>query len=621
MMIDPSLAGQTIPQTLSTQTLGVPSADAQVATAQATAMQPTPTSSEPALTTTQPVIPQDIMMEPPPAPFEPVLPVTQTSIPQDTTMQPAPTPFAQSTLMQPPPIPPIQFDASILLQSAPSAGPSQPAKRSWKFDFAASVPPRPAPEPAGAPPRKRLRNSEYKPSGNPDIPPSFTAMGTGAIPQAATPGVGSSNRLWQMPHVSSPNPGPNAGGTNVEDKEGEDSGKGCDVERDEIIQKLYEGNTDNDNSADMRQMCRLLTRMFQKQDAILKGLQQSRPTPGGSTGPPRGSGAAPLGDSGATPTENFDAGSTPDHDQPPRVSPYSLPNQVNWDQGVAYTQPAGRQPRLARRILLLKEIRATIMKLLGCKDYKPPLPAPPANSHFPTADNFGIRWEEKEKSLFNRLAANVVVEQFIRNWEGSELTASERDGLPRMVTEHIRYLCRIQNDSGKPDAASLKKAALLQASSSSRRQTLYNNRLKVLDHFPGALGKHRHLIVRLGLPGTSSDEEDPDHLKVFLIRRQKELSSKVQVLKRISKLDLVHARVASDKVSKRPLNVEGLPVTCLNRAWVRSLSAPEREFYRFEPHDYDYTFPDALLKHTNGRTPDDIIMSEEEDINIDDEEL
>ncbi|KAG8694697.1 hypothetical protein FRC08_008316 [Ceratobasidium sp. 394] len=392
-------------------------------------------------------------------------------------------------------------------------------------------------------------------------------------------------------------------------------------EKDEIMQKLYEGNLEDENSPDMRRMYRLVEKVFLKQDAILRRLHQPRSAPDGanSSSPPESSGSLRPG-----------GGPTPNGNRPPRTSPHHPPKKVNWDQNVPCTEQAGRQPRLARRVLIQKEIRLLIMRLLNVKTNQPPLPLAPVDARFPTIENFGIRWEEKERSIFNMLTANVVVEQLCRTWKHNPLLSkSEQEEMPDMVREHIRYLCRIHNNELKPDAPTLKKVQLKNASASSRRQTvlfkLYESRLKVLDRFPDALMKHRNLIIRLGLQGTSSDEEDPVRPKVYLIKQHKELSSRVQVLK--SKLDLVynlwfkgpgskgsqmHIRVPSEMVSNRALKLDGLPITCLNRAWLRSLSDPEREFYGFEGHVYDYSFPDELLKRSVGRTPGEIVVSEDE---------
>ncbi|KAG9094252.1 hypothetical protein FS749_012809 [Ceratobasidium sp. UAMH 11750] len=465
--------------------------------------------------------------------------------------------------------------------------------------------------------RKRLRDDQFKPVEGP-APAAQSSVQASTSTANANAALAEATRQLAQPRdpANSSSGGPantqqsNLGVANRDDLEGV-----CQSEKDEIMRNLYEGNIEDENGPDMRQMYRLVEKVFLKQDAILRGLRQPRSTPNGRNG-------SSQPESGPSqPTH----GPGPSGNRPLRTSPHQPPKKVNWDQTVPSTEPAGRQPRLARRILIQKEIRLLIMRLLKLKSYNPPLPPAPVDARFPTTDTFGIRWDEKERSIFNMLAANVVVEELCRAWQHDRLTASEKEEVPDMVREHIRYLCRIHNDALKPDAPTLKKAQLKSASASSRRQTLYESRLKVLDRFPEALMKHRNLIIRLGLQGTSSDEEDPTQRKVYLIKRHKELSSRVQVLK--SKLDLVynlwfkgpgsrgsqmHVRVPSDKVSKRPIKVEGLPITCLNRAWLRSLSVPEREFYHFEGHLYDYSFPDELLNRNVGRTPNSIVLSEDE---------
>ncbi|KAG9095148.1 hypothetical protein FS749_010980 [Ceratobasidium sp. UAMH 11750] len=466
--------------------------------------------------------------------------------------------------------------------------------------------------------RKRLRGDQFKPVNDPAPIAQSSVPASTSMANANAALVEAARQLAQpRDPVNGASGGPantqqsNAGTANHDDLEGV-----CQPEKDEIMRNLYEGNIEDENSPDMQQMYRLVEKVFLKQDAILRGLRQPRSTPNGGNGssqPGVGSSQPGSGSSG------------PSGGRPPRTSPHQPPKKVNWDQTIPSTEPAGRQPRLARRILIQKEIRLLIMHLLKLKTYKPPFPPAPVDARFPTTDTFGIRWDEKERSIFNMLAVNVVVEEICRAWQHDRLTPSEKEEMPDMVREHIRYLCRIHNNALKPDALTLKKVQLKSASASSRRQTLYESRLKVLDRFPDALTKHCNLIIRLGLQGTSSDEEDPTQQKVYLIKRHKELSSRVQVLK--SKLDLVynlwfkgpgsrgsqmHVRVPSNKVSERPIKVEGLPITCLNRAWLRSLSAPEREFYQFEGHLYDYSFPDELLNRNVGRTPNSIVLSEDE---------
>lgn len=62
---------------------------------------------------------------------------------------------------------------------------------------------------------------------------------------------------------------------------------------------------------------------------------------------------------------------------------------------------------------------------------------------------------------------------------------------------------------------------------------LYHNRLRIIDQFPAALGKHRQLIVHLGLDGTSSEKEDADPTRrgVYQIKQRVEFSAKARHLK------------------------------------------------------------------------------------------
>ncbi|KAG9121132.1 hypothetical protein FRC07_003038 [Ceratobasidium sp. 392] len=382
------------------------------------------------------------------------------------------------------------------------------------------------------------------------------------------------------------------------------------AEHDKVLESLYGGDGENGEPDMVKHLlCRLMARVIQKQDALnrsLQGIKQSR----GSTG---------EGPSATTSSS-----------LPPRPFPPQPSEKENWDQSVPHNEPAGRQPRLARKVLISRVIRKTIMVLLKRTEKTQPLPpSPPDEIRYPTAENFGIRWEEMEKSLFNRLAAKVVVAQVCKEWKGSPLTEQESNELPGMVSEHIRYLCRCWKMSQKENAEALKRAQLKKAAAASRRATLYESRLKIIHKFPTALSKHRHLITRLGLSGTSSDEEDPTRKGVYLIKRRPELSTHIQVLKRHAiKLDLayslwckgpgskgsqMHTRVPSDLATERVLNVTGLPVTCISGVWYNELTQPERDIYQFAPHRYDYTFPEILLTRNIGRHPNMIVTSDEEE--------
>lgn len=46
----------------------------------------------------------------------------------------------------------------------------------------------------------------------------------------------------------------------------------------------------------------------------------------------------------------------------------------------------------------------------------------------------------------------------------------------------------------------------------------------------------------------------------------------------------------------------------MSRAWLSELDEAEKEFYLFDPHRYDYSFPEGLLKLAT----DDVFESEGE---------
>ncbi|KAG8719988.1 hypothetical protein FRC09_010284 [Ceratobasidium sp. 395] len=375
-------------------------------------------------------------------------------------------------------------------------------------------------------------------------------------------------------------------------------------EHDKVLETLYKGS--DDGNVDLKLVCRLMGRLIKKQDALhqaLQGIKESR-NPGNNSG------------------------SALNPKRPRRPFPSQPPAEEKWDQSVPHNDPAGKQAREARRVFISRAIREIIMQLLKRADKTQPLPdSPPDEIRYPTENNFGIRWEETKKSIFNRIAAEIVLKKVCAKWEGDALTPEELKELPAQVSEHIRYLCRIWKNAQQEDAENLKKAQLKKASKASRRATLYESRLRVLDRFPKALGMHRQLVTRLGLDGTSSDEEDPVRKNTYLINRRSELSSHVQVLK--SKLDLLnklwikgpgskgsqmHNRIPSDNVSTREINVTGLPITCMSGEWLRKLPKVQREFYRFIPHIYIFHVPDELFNRgIIGRLPEAIVMSDAED--------
>ncbi|KAG8772878.1 hypothetical protein FRC12_002850 [Ceratobasidium sp. 428] len=381
-------------------------------------------------------------------------------------------------------------------------------------------------------------------------------------------------------------------------------------DQDKILEALYQG-ADGNGNVDMQLISRLMARMIQKQDTLQRSLQgikeSARTTEGNSALPPN-----------------------PNSGLPRRPFPPEPPVEENWDQSLPYDEPAGRQSRAPRRVLISSIIRKNLLQLLKRANKQTALPPPPpAEIQYPTEENFGIRYDEMEKSIFNRLAAEVVFKRVCKTWEGDALTKEEIADLPGQCKEHIRHLCRTWKKAQREDAEALKKIELKKASAASRRATLYESRLRVIGKFPRALKKHRKLLTRLGVAGTSSDEEDPVIKGQYNINRRPEFSTHVQVIK--SKIDLVDSlwchgpgskgscmrnRVPSDNVSTRSLRVEdvqGLPITCMSGAWLREVPAAHRELYRFVPHRYDPSFPDDLLKRGVGRDPYAIILSDDED--------
>ncbi|KAG9099105.1 hypothetical protein FS749_002121 [Ceratobasidium sp. UAMH 11750] len=124
-----------------------------------------------------------------------------------------------------------------------------------------------------------------------------------------------------------------------------------------------------------------------------------------------------------------------------------------------------------------------------------------------------------------------------------------------------------------------------------------------------ALAKHGCLIETLGLEGTSSDEEDTTRPGVYLVKCRKQLSPQVRQLKR--QLDLAYSihfkgpgskgnqlrkRIDTGLVSNRRLKITGLPISCMDQGWLSTLTDVEKDMYKFREMQYDFSFPQELLK-------------------------
>ncbi|KAG8684711.1 hypothetical protein FRC08_013531 [Ceratobasidium sp. 394] len=118
-------------------------------------------------------------------------------------------------------------------------------------------------------------------------------------------------------------------------------------------------------------------------------------------------------------------------------------------------------------------IRETILKMLGLNTLPKgsTLPAPPPSGvRAPTQDRFYIRWDQTEKTPFNKIAAGLVIQEMC-NAEPNSLTAEEVKQLPKLVEQHIRYLCRRYKNENREDAGEFNAKRLKRCSANSRKQT------------------------------------------------------------------------------------------------------------------------------------------------------
>ncbi|KAG8696990.1 hypothetical protein FRC08_006802 [Ceratobasidium sp. 394] len=282
-----------------------------------------------------------------------------------------------------------------------------------------------------------------------------------------------------------------------------------------------------------------------------------------------------------------------------------------WDQDEEYVCTDGPLRREKQRVALSGYIRLILGQLLGLKDKKNPLPhGPPPEVAAPTAAAFYVKWNESEKSEFNAIAARIIALRVVADYP----SLCDLDEIHDMVTGHIKYLRARYRRQTDPKYMAQESHHLLSSSTGTRKRTLYEHRLRIINAIP-ALAQHGRLIETLGLEGTSSDEEDLTRgvHGIYVIKRRKQLSSKVNHLKR--QLDLAYSihfkgpgskgnqlrkRVDTGLVSKRRLRIPGLPTSCMDPGWLATLTDVQKGMYEFRDMKYDFSFPQELLEPPEG---------------------
>ncbi|KAG8699893.1 hypothetical protein FRC08_005047 [Ceratobasidium sp. 394] len=276
-----------------------------------------------------------------------------------------------------------------------------------------------------------------------------------------------------------------------------------------------------------------------------------------------------------------------------------------WDQNDDYLCTDAPQQREKQRIALSGYIRVIIWQLLKLSGKKAILPpGPPLEVAAPTPAAFYIKWDESEKLEFNVTAARIVAIQIVQEYP----SLCSLDETHDMVTCHFKYLCTRYRRQTLLNYIAKELDRRRACSARTWKQTLYDHRRQIINAVP-ALGRHGRLIKTLGLEGTSSDEEDPARPGIYIVKRHKQLSSQVQLLKQKldqawsihfkgpgSKGNQSRKRVDTDLVSKQRLNVAGLPLSCMDPSWLAKLTDVQRDMHKFREMQYDFAFPKELLQ-------------------------
>ncbi|KAG8793280.1 hypothetical protein FRC12_003285 [Ceratobasidium sp. 428] len=279
-----------------------------------------------------------------------------------------------------------------------------------------------------------------------------------------------------------------------------------------------------------------------------------------------------------------------------------------WNQKEVNNEFVGPQTREEARKIVQGHIRTRFLSAFKIKSTKEGIPdGPPDNVTEPTLENFYIKWDESVHSVFNQTACDLIIGQLFAEFP-TLFNDDSYDQLSKMVKSHAKYLMRAYRWQQLPSGHPVDETRHLNSSANRRMHTLFNHRMHVIDTIP-QLNMHRDLFVRLGIDGTSSDEEDPDVPGQYRVKKIKQLSSSVRDLKqnvddlfevlekgRKTQGSRGRKRVRTNEPSSRTFRIKGLPENCLNRVWMHRLSASQKGWYKFSDYEYKFVFPEELLK-------------------------
>ncbi|CAE6542058.1 unnamed protein product [Rhizoctonia solani] len=291
-----------------------------------------------------------------------------------------------------------------------------------------------------------------------------------------------------------------------------------------------------------------------------------------------------------------------------RRPPVPKDNFMPWNQNENDNRPACPVKRPVERVAALAYVRVAFATCLGRKSKKDPLPpGPPDGVAAPTRQEFWVRWLEPFNSDFNTAACGIVTRQIMEDFP-TLFTENCFEDLFKMVAAHMKYNILLYRRQHLPAGDISEAKRLAAASSNWRRHTIFQKRIYITSTVK-ALRRHRRLLNDLGIDGTSSDEEDPQTPGLYKVKRIKQLSSSVVQLKQ--KLDDAYEalvkvpnrkgsrgrkQVRTAESSSRKFRIKGLPVNCVNRIWYNRLSSVQKDVFRFADYEYDFKFPDEILK-------------------------